>query len=141
MGNDGYKPWWAIDKEAWREKFAVFYKLTSITEGHDQPLPPWSEKDIEEFQNSDPVYGTQLKLVRQGATIANVGALAGGLVTAAIAWKYSHSAVGAVGAFAGGAVVGWALAEEGASLGLGLYKFDCMDTNLKFLSWWEKKHH
>jgi hypothetical protein len=63
MGNDGYKPWWAIDKEAWREKFAVFYKLTSITEGHDQPLPPWSEKDIEEFQNSDPVYGTQLKLV------------------------------------------------------------------------------
>lgn len=79
--------------------------------------------------------------VRQGATIANIGALAGGLVTGAIAWKYSRSAVAAVGAFASGAVVGWALAEEGASLGLGLYKFDCMDTNLKFLSWWEKKHH
>jgi hypothetical protein len=78
--------------------------------------------------------------VRQGANIANVGAVVGGLATAAIAFKYSRSAVGAIGAFAGGAVVGWALAEEGASLGLGLYKFNCMDTNLKFLDWWEKKH-
>jgi hypothetical protein len=60
---DGYKPWWAIDKAAWREKFAVVYKLKSISEGRDQPLPPWSEKDVEEFQNSDPVYGPQLKLV------------------------------------------------------------------------------
>lgn len=63
MGDDGYKPWWAIDKAAWREKFSIFYKLTSISENRDTPLPPWSEADVQEFINSDPVYGPQLKLV------------------------------------------------------------------------------
>ena len=62
MAQDGYKPWWAIDKAAWREAFLPFYKFASITE-RDAPLPPWSDADVQEFINSDPVYGPQLKLV------------------------------------------------------------------------------
>lgn len=33
-----------------------------------------------------------------------------------------------------------ALAKKGARLGLGPYKFNCHDANLKFLDFWEKKH-
>lgn len=67
MGDDGYKPWWAIDKAAWREALAPFYKFASIADRRDTPLPPWSEADVQEFINSDPVYGPQLKLVRSSA--------------------------------------------------------------------------
>jgi len=63
MGDDGYKPWWAIDKAAWREVFTPFYKFASISERRDAPLPPWSDADVQEFIKSDPVYGPQLKLV------------------------------------------------------------------------------
>jgi len=77
--------------------------------------------------------------VRQGATIANVGAVVGGLATAGIAFRYSKNLPGAFGAFLGGAAMSWAVAEEGANFGLGLYKFNCMDANLKFLDWWERQ--
>jgi hypothetical protein len=63
MAEDGYKPWWAIDKAAWREALSPFYKFASITERRDTPLPPWSEVDVQEFIHSDPIYGPQLKLV------------------------------------------------------------------------------
>jgi len=139
MAGDGYKPWWAIDKVAWREAFAPFYKFTSISERRDAPLPPWSEADVQEFIKSDPVYGPQLQLVRQGATIANVGAVLGGLATAGVTLRYSKNLPGALIAFVGGAAMSWTVAEEGANLGLGLYKFNCMDTNLKFLDWWERQ--
>jgi len=78
--------------------------------------------------------------VRQGATIATVGALTGGVATAALSYRYSKNGVGMVAALVGGTVFSWAIAEEGANLGLGLYKFNCMDTNLKFLDWWQQKH-
>lgn len=78
--------------------------------------------------------------VRQGATVAAVGALTGGVATAALSYRYSKSGVGMVAALVGGTVFSWAIAEEGANLGLGLYKFNCMDTNLKFLDWWQQKH-
>lgn len=78
--------------------------------------------------------------MRQGATIAAVGALTGGVATAALSYRYSKNGVGMVAALVGGTVFSWAIAEEGANLGLGLYKFNCMDTNLKFLDWWQQKH-
>lgn len=77
--------------------------------------------------------------VRQGANIANYGAIAGGLATAGVAYRYSKNAPGALMAFVGGAAMSWAVAEEGANFALGLYKFNCMDANLKFLDWWERK--
>jgi hypothetical protein len=65
MGDDGqkptgYQPWWAIDKAAWRERFAVFYKLRGISDDRTKPLPPWTSQDVEEFVRSDPVYGPQV---------------------------------------------------------------------------------
>nr|PNR61824.1 hypothetical protein PHYPA_000248 [Physcomitrium patens] len=139
MAEDRYKPWWAIDKAAWREAFEPFFKFKSISDHRDTPLPPWSEADVQEFIDSDPVYGPRLKQVRQGATIANYGALVGGLATAGVAFRYSKNIPGALGAFLGGTAMSWAVAEEGANFALGLYKFNCMDVNLKFLDWWERK--
>ncbi|KAG0561771.1 hypothetical protein M758_9G141600 [Ceratodon purpureus] len=139
MGGDG-KPWWAIDTAAWREAFAPFHKFASISERRSTPLPPWSEADVQEFIKSDPVHGPRLSLVRQGATIASIGAVVGGLATAGLAFKYSKNVPGAVMSFLGGTAMSWTIAEEAANLGLGLYKFNCMDTNLKFLAWWGSKH-
>ncbi|KAL2633409.1 hypothetical protein R1flu_004888 [Riccia fluitans] len=137
--NKGYQPWWAIDKAAWRERFSPFYRLVGITENRTAPLKPWTDRDVEEFIKSEPVHGPRLKLVRQGAQVAAVGALAGGLTSAGVAIRYSKNYVGAVLAFVGGSAVGWAVAEEGANYALGLYKFDCLETNLKFLDWWQAK--
>ncbi|BBN06632.1 hypothetical protein MPTK1_3g22720 [Marchantia polymorpha subsp. ruderalis] len=135
----GYQPWWAIDKAAWRERFSVFYRLASISENRTQPLKPWTEQDVEDFIKSDPVHGPRLKLVRQGAQVAAAGAVVGGLTSAGVAMRYSKNSLGAFLAFAGGAAVSWAIAEEGANLALGLYKFDCLESNLKFLDWWQAK--
>ncbi|CAM6100020.1 unnamed protein product [Calypogeia fissa] len=135
----GYQPWWAIDKAAWRERFAIYYKLRSISDNRTAPLKPWTPEDVNEFIKSDPVHGPRLQLTRQGAQIAAGGAVVGGLTTAGIVIRHSKSSLGAFLGFLGGSVVGWTLAEEGANLGLGLYKFDCLDTNLKFLDWWKKK--
>lgn len=38
-----------------------------------------------------------------------------------------------------GAVTGWVLTQEGATWAYGLYKFDTLDANLKFIEWWRKK--
>ncbi|KAJ7551412.1 hypothetical protein O6H91_06G014300 [Diphasiastrum complanatum] len=139
-GSGGYKPWWAVDKEAWRERFAIVYKLGSISQNRDKPLPPWTEKDVQEFINTDPEYGHQLKLIRQAAKAAALGGVLGGFTSAAICYRYSRSSHGAILGFVAGAAVGWALTEEGANLALGLYKYNSnMDANLKFLQWWQKK--
>ena len=54
------KPWWAIDKAAWKERLSGFYRLASIADGRDAPLRRWSDADVEEFMNTDPVYGPQV---------------------------------------------------------------------------------
>ena len=54
------KPWWAIDKAAWKERLSGFYRLASIADGRDAPLRRWSDADVEEFVNTDPVYGPQV---------------------------------------------------------------------------------
>ena len=57
------KPWWAIDKAAWKERLSGFYRLASIADGRDAPLRRWSDADVEEFMNTDPVYGPQVFLL------------------------------------------------------------------------------
>ena len=57
------KPWWAIDKAAWKERLSGFYRLASIADGRDAPLRRWSDADVEEFVNTDPVYGPQVILL------------------------------------------------------------------------------
>ncbi|CAI7782945.1 unnamed protein product [Closterium sp. NIES-53] len=39
-----------------------------------------------------------------------------------------------------GAVTSWAVTEEAANIGLGLYKFSSMDANFKFIDWWAARH-
>eukprot|EP00250_Pteridium_aquilinum_P011302 c19977_g1_i1 orf=106-549(+) len=133
------KPWWAIDKEAWKERFHIFYRLTSITDGRDKPLQRWSDADVDEFIHSDPVYGPQLKLVRQAAKISAAGAALGGLSTTAMVWRYSKAPHGLLLSLVAGSAFGWVLGQEGATVAFGLHKFDCVDTNLKFLDWWKQK--
>lgn len=139
MADEDSKPWWAIDKAAWRERFALFYKLSSIADGRDKPLKRWSDADVEEFIHSDPVYGPQLKLVRQAAKISAVGAVVGGLSTSALVWRFGKSPHGTFLSLLAGTAVGWCLGQEGATVAYGLHRFDCMDTNLKFLEWWKER--
>lgn len=135
-----FNPWWNQDEAAWRERFKIVYDITSVAKGRDKPLPRWTEKDVQEFVASDPVYGPQLQLVRQGAKIAIAGSALGGLATALVTLRYSKSGFGAVLAATAGGVVGWTLGEEVATYSLGLYKFRCIDSNLKFLDWWGRKN-
>lgn len=53
-------PWWAIDKEAWKRKFAVAVKVNDEVTKDDKPLPRWTSKDVEEFAKEDPVHGAQV---------------------------------------------------------------------------------
>ncbi|KAI5078465.1 hypothetical protein GOP47_0006136 [Adiantum capillus-veneris] len=133
------KPWWAIDKEAWRQHFHLIFDMASVAKGRDKPLKPWSDADVEEFIHSDPVYGPQLKLVREAAKISAGGAVVGGLTTTAVVARYSRAPHGLLLSLVAGAIVGWSVAEEGARLAYGLHKIDCMDTNLRFLDWWKHK--
>jgi hypothetical protein len=54
-------------------------------------------------------------------------------------WITVECNAGAFLGFLGGGLVSWTIAEEGANFGLGLYKFDTLDTSLKFLDWWKNK--
>lgn len=135
----GYRPWWAVDKEAWKKQFSFVTKITSLRENQEEPLPPWTPADIEVFAKEDPVSGDQLKLVRQGAMISAVGGLVGGLGTAAYSYRYSRSVGGAALTLVFGLATSWAVSEEAANIGLGLYKINAMDANLKFLEWWKAK--
>lgn len=54
------RPWWAIDKEAWKRKFRVAVELKAALTKDEKPLPPWTSEDIETFAKEDPVYGPQV---------------------------------------------------------------------------------
>eukprot|EP01018_Ginkgo_biloba_P023633 Gb_25569 [translate_table: standard] len=129
---------WEERKEFWRERFSYLRKYKKIL-GRDKPLPKWSDADVEEFIQSDPVYGPQLKLARQAAKIAAGGSAIGAISTAGVTWKYSRSGLGVVLSLGAGAAFGWVFGKEVANHALRLYRFDCMDAQLKFFDWWEKK--
>ncbi|KAH7366439.1 hypothetical protein KP509_18G078100 [Ceratopteris richardii] len=133
------KPWWAYDKQAWRERFDAIYKLGSFTQGRDKPLKRWSDADVEEFIRTDPVYGPQLKVMRRSAKFCAAGAVVGGLSTTALVSRYAKVPHGLLLSLVAGTMVGWCLAEEAASITYGLHKIDCMEANLKFFDWWKEK--
>lgn len=49
-------------KEHWKKNFS-FLDYFKKTYGRDQPLPKWSDADVDEFIASDPVYGPQVSPV------------------------------------------------------------------------------
>jgi hypothetical protein len=46
-------------KEHWKKNFS-FLDYFKKTYGRDQPLPKWTDADVEEFIASDPIYGPQV---------------------------------------------------------------------------------
>jgi hypothetical protein len=133
------RPWWAIDKEAWKRKFRVAVELKAALTKDEKPLPPWTSEDIETFAKEDPVYGPQVEALRRTSAATSYGAAVGALGSAGVAYRYSRSPHGAVLAGLLGAVTGWVVTNEGATWAYGLYKFDTLDANLKFIEWWRKK--
>ena len=50
---------WGVRKQFWKERFSYLNKYKQIP-GRDKPLPKWTDADVEEFIQSDPVYGPQV---------------------------------------------------------------------------------
>ncbi|KAH7663840.1 Nucleoside phosphorylase domain-containing protein [Dioscorea alata] len=125
-------------KEHWRSNFAYldYYKKTL---GRREPLPKWTDADVEEFIASDPVYGPQLKALRESKKYGIAGALLGAAHLGGISWKYSKSPHGFVLATGFGALCGGVFGLEVAEHVKQLYKFDKQAANLRFLYWWEDK--
>ncbi|GBG82722.1 hypothetical protein CBR_g36250 [Chara braunii] len=134
----GYKPWWAIDKQAWREAFSIYYKIKSV-EQDAEPLPAWTSADVAEFAKEDPVHGAQVQALQKAGTAAAVAAAVGGAGSLAFILRQARNVPAAAVGLVGGAAVSWALAEEVANYSLGLFKFEGMNANLKFLEWRRRK--
>ncbi|MBA0609859.1 hypothetical protein Godav_010789 [Gossypium davidsonii] len=81
---------WDEYKEFWADRFP-FTDVYSRYIGREQPLPSWSESDVNEFIASDP-----LKTAREAANIALYGSAIGAITTAGFAWKYSKSLHGSI---------------------------------------------
>ncbi|CAI7928293.1 unnamed protein product [Closterium sp. NIES-54] len=101
------------------------------------PLPPRAPSSIAPHAPSP---FAQVLLSRQASLMAAGGAAVGGLALAAYSYRYSRSAGGAFLTLVVGAVTSWAVTEEAANIGLGLYKFSSMDANFKFIDWWAARH-
>ncbi|KAL9228630.1 hypothetical protein vseg_004185 [Gypsophila vaccaria] len=133
VGNyfDGFKGFWC-------DRFAFLQNYTKFV-NRDQPLPVWTDVDIDSFIAVDPVHGPALKTAREAAKYGLVGSAVGAVTTAGAAWKYSKSPHGTVLALGAGAVFGWTFGHEIANHSLQLYKVDTMTAQTKFLEWWESK--
>ncbi|CAL9769667.1 unnamed protein product, partial [Musa acuminata subsp. burmannicoides] len=125
-------------KEHWRSNFSFldYYKKTL---GRKEPLPKWTDADVEEFIASDPVYGPQLKAIRESRKYAIGGALFGAAHLGGVSLGYSKSPHGFVLATAFGALCGGVFGLEVAEHWGQLYKIDKQAANLRFLYWWEDK--
>ncbi|XVF47042.1 hypothetical protein PTKIN_Ptkin03bG0077400 [Pterospermum kingtungense] len=132
------KKHWEGYKEFWKERFP-FTDIYSRFISREEPLPPWSESDVNDFIASDPVHGTTLKTAREATNIALAGTAIGAVSTAGIAWKYSRSLHGAGLSFVAGAVFGWTFGQEIANHYYQLYRLDTMAAQVKFIEWWENK--
>ncbi|XP_042427297.1 succinate dehydrogenase subunit 6, mitochondrial-like [Zingiber officinale] len=125
-------------KEHWRSNFS-FLDYYRKTLGRKEPLPKWTDADVEEFIASDPVYGLQLKAIRQSRKYAVAGGLLGAAHLGGVSLKYSKSPHGFVLATGFGALCGGVLGMEVAEHWKQLYKIDKQAANLRFLYWWEDK--
>ncbi|KAJ8477006.1 hypothetical protein OPV22_020733 [Ensete ventricosum] len=125
-------------KEHWKNNFAFldYYKKTF---GRREPLPKWTDADVEEFIASDPVYGPQLKVIRESRKYAIFGALLGAAHLGGVSLRYSKSPHGFVLATGFGVLCGGVLGLEVAEHWKQLYKIDKQAANLRFLYWWEDK--
>ncbi|XP_042378605.1 succinate dehydrogenase subunit 6, mitochondrial-like [Zingiber officinale] len=125
-------------KEHWKSNFSFldYYKKTL---GRKEPLPKWTDADVEEFIASDPIYGPQLQAIRESRKYAVAGALLGGAHLGGVSLKYSKSPHGFVLATGFGALCGGVLGMEVAEHWKQLYKIDKQAANLRFLYWWEDK--
>ncbi|URE11537.1 hypothetical protein MUK42_24386 [Musa troglodytarum] len=125
-------------KEHWKSNFAFldYYKKTF---GRTEPLPKWTDADVEEFIASDPFYGPQLNAIRESRKYAIFGALLGAAHLGGVSLRYSKSPHGFVLATGFGALCGGVLGLEVAEHWKQLYKIDKQAANLRFLYWWEDK--
>nr|CAD1838837.1 unnamed protein product [Ananas comosus var. bracteatus] len=125
-------------KEHWRKNFAFldYYKKLY---GREKPLPKWTDADVEEFIASDPVYGPQLKALRESRKFAIAAAVVGAAHLGGVSFKYSKSPHGVVLATGFGALCGAVFGAEVAEHWNQLYKIDKQAANLRFLYWWEDK--
>ncbi|CAH9050278.1 unnamed protein product [Cuscuta europaea] len=105
----------------------------------DNPLPSWTDADVEEFISSDAVHGPALKSAREVAQFGAIGSIVGGVTTAGWAWKYSKSPHGALLSLGFGAMCGWTFGHEFGSHWLQLYRYNTVDAQAKFLEWWQNK--
>ncbi|KAJ6798480.1 succinate dehydrogenase subunit 6, mitochondrial [Iris pallida] len=125
-------------KEHWKRNlsFLDYYKKTL---GRKDPLPKWTDADVDEFVASDPIYGPQLKALRESRKFAVAGAALGAAHLGGISLKYSKSPHGVVIATGFGALCGGIFGSEVAEHWYQLYKIDKQGANLRFLYWWEDK--
>ncbi|KAA8550127.1 hypothetical protein F0562_001811 [Nyssa sinensis] len=129
---------WEGYKEFWKERFSILDNYSRFVK-RDEPLPSWSDSDVEEFIASDPVHGPTLKAAREAVKFGAVGCVIGAVTTAGFAWKYSRSPHGAILSYGAGAVFGWTFGQEIANHWLQLYRLDTMAAQVKFFEWWENK--
>ncbi|OUZ99233.1 hypothetical protein BVC80_8967g41 [Macleaya cordata] len=130
---------WEGWKEYWGERFAFLDNYKKHISHRENPIPSWSDSDVEEFIASDPIHGPTLKTAREAVKIAAVGSAIGALSSAGVAWKYSKSPHGTVLSLGAGAVFGWTFGQEVANHWLQLYRLDTMSAQVKFLDWWVNK--
>jgi hypothetical protein len=125
-------------KAHWAKNFSFLDYFKKVY-GRDKPLPKWTDADVDEFIASDPVYGPQLKAMRESRKFALGGALVGGAHLGGIALKYSKAPHGVVLATGFGAICGAVVGSEVAEHWYQLYKTDKQGANLRFIYWWEDK--
>uniref|UniRef100_A0A0E0LQL3 Glycine zipper 2TM domain-containing protein n=1 Tax=Oryza punctata TaxID=4537 RepID=A0A0E0LQL3_ORYPU len=117
-------------KAHWAKNFAFLDYFKKVY-GRDKPLPKWTDADVDEFIASDPVYGPQLKAMRESRKFALGGALVGGAHLGGIALKYSKAPHGVVLATGFGAICGAVVGSEVAEHWYELYKTDKQGANLR----------
>ncbi|AQK78248.1 Succinate dehydrogenase subunit 6 mitochondrial [Zea mays] len=130
-------------KQHWASNFAFLDYFKKVY-GRAEPLPKWSDADVDEFIASDPVYGPQmrfpqLKALRESRKFALAGALVGAAHLGGVALKYSKAPHGVLLATGFGAITGAVLGSEVADHWYQLYEMDKQGANLRFIYWWEDK--
>eukprot|EP00899_Mesostigma_viride_P018954 jgi/Mesvir1/2705/Mv05102-RA.1 len=142
MGDEGWlsKTWsslWNIDKDGLKKSLPVYKEMSAIRDFKD--VPRWTSADVDEFVKSDPVYGPRVEALETGGLICLAGGLLSGLGLAAVSLRYSRSLHGSALALVAGTAGGYLVSDEVAKYALGLYKFDRLETHVKFLEWWKAK--
>ncbi|KAI4334152.1 hypothetical protein L6164_018877 [Bauhinia variegata] len=127
---------WEGFKEFWSERFSFLDNYSKFVK---EPLPAWSNSDVDEFIASDPVHGPVLRTAREAVNYGLAGSVLGAVSTAGVAWKYSRSLHGAGLSFLAGGAFGYTFGHEIANHSLQLYRLDTLAAQTKFLEWWERK--